>query len=80
MAGRLAKDRVGCQESKLAGLRVAFIGKLASMTHREASEWLLGQGRQAVENVGTAVDLVVVGEEGWPPCYPRCRSRTPRFD
>ena len=65
MAGRLAKDRVGHQESKLVGLRVAFIGKLASMTHREASEWLLGQGGHAVENVGTKVDLVVVGEEGW---------------
>ena len=50
----------------LAGLRIAFTGRLASMTQREAEALSQQHGAVATESVSARTDLLVVGEEGWP--------------
>lgn len=51
---------------KLAGKRVAFVGKLASMSRREAARLARLHGAVVVEKPDPSVHLVVVGEEGLP--------------
>ena len=51
---------------KLAGKRVAFVGKLASMSRREAARLARRHGAVVVEKPDPSVHLVVVGEEGLP--------------
>ncbi len=46
--------------------RVAFVGKLASMSKREASQLLRTHGAVVVDRAGADVDLIVLGEEGLP--------------
>ena len=50
----------------LAGIRIAFTGRLASMTQREAEALSEQHGAVATESVSARTDLLVVGEEGWP--------------
>jgi len=50
----------------LKGTRVAFVGKLASMSKREAARLVRKHGGVAVEKPDPSVDLIVVGEEGLP--------------
>ena len=50
----------------LQGKRVAFVGKLASMSKREAGRLVRRHGATVAENVDQSVDLVAVGEEGLP--------------
>jgi len=50
----------------LAGKRVAFVGKLASMSRRDAARLARRHGAVVVEKPDPSVHLVVVGEEGLP--------------
>ncbi|HUT92661.1 MAG TPA: MerR family transcriptional regulator [Thermoguttaceae bacterium] len=50
----------------LQGTRIAFVGKLASMSKREAARLVREQGAVVVERPDASVHLVVVGEEGLP--------------
>lgn len=46
--------------------RVAFTGRLASMTRREARSLVASSGGVAVETVSRRTSVVVVGMAGWP--------------
>jgi tetratricopeptide (TPR) repeat protein len=50
----------------LRGKRVAFTGKLASMTRAEAIQLVRAQRGEFVRSVTRHTSLVVVGSEGWP--------------
>jgi tetratricopeptide (TPR) repeat protein len=50
----------------LQGMRIAFVGKLASMSRREAGRLVREQGGVVVDRADPTVDLVVVGEDGFP--------------
>lgn len=50
----------------LQGKRVAFVGKLASMSKREAGRLVRAYGATVADNVDQSVDLVAVGEDGLP--------------
>ena len=50
----------------LAGLRVAFSGRFASMTQREAEALAEQHGGVSTGNVSARTDLLVVGEGEWP--------------
>ena len=50
----------------LHGKRVAFVGKLAAMSKRDAGRLVRGYGATVAENVDQSVDLVAVGEDGLP--------------
>ena len=50
----------------LNGKRLAFVGKLASMSKRDAARLVREQGAVVVERLDSSVDLVVIGEEGLP--------------
>jgi len=60
-------DRSNPESSEiLQGKRVAFVGKLASMSKRDAGRLVRGYGATVAENVDQSVDLVAVGEDGLP--------------
>jgi tetratricopeptide (TPR) repeat protein len=48
------------------GKRVAFTGRLASMTRLEAAELVCAHGGEFVPGVTRHTSLLVVGQEGWP--------------
>ena len=50
----------------LQGKRIAFVGKLASMSKRDAGRLVRGYGATVARNVDQSVDLVTVGEDGLP--------------
>jgi tetratricopeptide (TPR) repeat protein len=50
----------------LQGKRVAFVGKLASMSKREAGRLVRRHGATVADNVDESVDLMAVGEDGLP--------------
>jgi len=50
----------------LRGKRVAFVGKLASMSKREAARLVRERGAEVVDTPDPSVHLVVLGEEGLP--------------
>ena len=50
----------------LAGKRVVFVGKLASMARRDAAQLLRKQGAVVVDRPDPSIDLAVVGEEDLP--------------
>ncbi len=50
----------------LKGRRVAFVGKLGSMSRREAAQLVRRHGAVVVEKPDASVDLAVVGEEELP--------------
>jgi len=47
----------------LAGRRLAFAGRLASMPRREAAQYARRHGAVVVDRIEASVDLIVVGEE-----------------
>jgi tetratricopeptide (TPR) repeat protein len=51
----------------LQSKRVAFVGKLASMSKRAAGRLAREHGAVVIDKPGPSVDLIVVGEEGCPP-------------
>ncbi|MEX1098258.1 MAG: tetratricopeptide repeat protein [Planctomycetales bacterium] len=50
----------------LQGERVAFTGRLASMTHRQARQLAEEAGGSATDRPSRQTTMLVVGEEGWP--------------
>ena len=50
----------------LAGKRLALVGKLASMSKRDAAQLLRENGAVVVEKPNASVDLIVVGEDELP--------------
>ncbi len=50
----------------LDGRRVAFVGKLASMSKRDAGQLVRRYGATVADKLDQSVDLVVVGEDGLP--------------
>jgi tetratricopeptide (TPR) repeat protein len=50
----------------LAGKRVAFLGRLASMPRREAAQLVRAHGATVVEKPDAACDLAIVGENAFP--------------
>jgi tetratricopeptide (TPR) repeat protein len=50
----------------LQGTRIAFVGKLASMSKREAARLVREHGAVVVDRPDASVELVVLGEEGLP--------------
>jgi len=50
-------------ERCLAGRRVAIVGKLASMSRRDAEQLVRARGGQVVERPGDDADLIVVSDE-----------------
>lgn len=58
-----AEEKV-CQ--RLRGKRIAFVGKLASMSKREAAQLARRHGAVVVNKPAASVDLAVVGEEELP--------------
>lgn len=57
-----ASDETG----PLAGRRLAVVGKLASMSKRDAAQLLRRHGTAIAERPDATVDLIVVGEHGLP--------------
>ncbi len=51
----------------LSGVRVALVGRLASMSRREAAQLLRQHGALVAERPSPSVRLVVVGEGDFPP-------------
>jgi len=52
--------------NKLDGRRIAFTGRLATMTRAEAEAVVREQGGVPDQNVSRHTSLLVVGQEGWP--------------
>jgi tetratricopeptide (TPR) repeat protein len=50
----------------LRGKRVAFVGKLASMSKRDAGRLIRQHGATVADSVDESVDLAAVGEDGLP--------------
>jgi tetratricopeptide (TPR) repeat protein len=50
----------------LKGKRVAFTGRLASLTRREAADLTREYGAENSRHVTAETSLLVVGQEGWP--------------
>lgn len=53
-------------EVSLAARRVAFVGRLAGMSKREAQQLVRAHGAIAVDTADAETELVVIGEEGYP--------------
>jgi len=53
-------------DTPLAGKRVAFTGRLASMTRAAAFDVVRRQGGSASKTVSRCTNLLVIGREGWP--------------
>ena len=53
-------------ETSLAGQRIAFTGRLASMPRAAAFDIVVRQGGTVSRTVSRCTDLLVVGGEGWP--------------
>src|SRR5690606_18216831 len=50
----------------LEGQRVAFTGRLASMSRREAHDLVRSAGAEPLEDVTRRCTLLVIGMRGWP--------------
>lgn len=57
----------GTESDALQRQRVALVGRLASMSKRDASQLLRARGAVVVEPEDPTATLVVMGEEGLPP-------------
>ncbi|MGB0738709.1 MAG: tetratricopeptide repeat protein [Planctomycetaceae bacterium] len=53
-------------DAPLTGETVSFTGTLASMTHRDAMNYVEIHGGRASVTVNNSTTLLVIGEEGWP--------------
>jgi tetratricopeptide (TPR) repeat protein len=62
----MSTDSNDQEREALQGTRIAFVGKLASMSKREAARLVRRHGAVVVERPDPSVELVVVGEEGLP--------------
>lgn len=51
---------------QIAGRRVGFLGRLVSMSRREAQDLIRERGGIALDRVDTHLDLVVIGDHGLP--------------
>jgi len=60
------------------GKRIALVGRLASMSKRDAAQLLRRQGATVVDKPEATLDLVVVGEEGMP--WPTADAGDPWLD
>jgi tetratricopeptide (TPR) repeat protein len=58
--------QAGMDSLNLHGERVAFAGKLASMTLAEAATLVRKQGGEWVRSVTARTSMLVVGQDGWP--------------
>lgn len=56
----------GSPDGVLAGTRVALVGRLASMSKRDAASLLRRAGAHVVERPDPSTQLVVLGEQGYP--------------
>ncbi len=54
------------KEGLLGGQHVAFTGKLASMTRKEAAQLVRSHGGRFAAGVTRHTSLLVIGQEGWP--------------
>lgn len=54
---------VSQDDDSLAGRRVVFVGKLVSMSRREAERLVRDRGGRVMDRVGEDVDLIVVSDE-----------------
>src|SRR5262245_38421012 len=50
----------------LQGKRVAFTGRLASMTRAEAADLIRAHGGRFTATLNRFTSLLVVGQDGWP--------------
>jgi tetratricopeptide (TPR) repeat protein len=50
-------------ESSLSGRRIAFVGKLASMSRREAEQLVREHGGSVLDRAGADADLIVISDE-----------------
>lgn len=50
-------------EYSLAGRRIAFVGKLASMSRREAEQLVRDRGARVMDRAGADADLIIVSDE-----------------
>ncbi len=50
-------------EHSLAGRRIAFVGKLASMSRREAEQLVRERGARVLDRAGADADMIVVSDE-----------------
>ncbi|MGD9645820.1 MAG: tetratricopeptide repeat protein [Pirellulales bacterium] len=66
MSGELFQRRDAAELVGLFGQRVAFVGRLAGMSKRDAQKLLRDHGALVVETTDDGLDLVVLGEESWP--------------
>ncbi len=66
MSGEIFERHDNVGTVSLFGQRVAFVGRLAGMSKRDAQKLLRERGAVVVETADEAIDLVVLGEESWP--------------
>lgn len=64
--GKLSRDLPAASLSTLRCARVAFTGRLASLTHAEAREVVRRAGGEVVEAVSRRLSALVIGMLGWP--------------
>jgi len=66
MSESVSQHESGHESTALTGVRVAFVGKLASMARRDAARLAREHGATVVERPDASVHLAVIGEEGLP--------------
>jgi tetratricopeptide (TPR) repeat protein len=54
------------EKALLQGMRVAFTGRLASMTRAEAADLVRAHGGRFTATLNRFTSLLVVGQDGWP--------------
>ncbi len=59
--GQMAKDA-----DFLRGKQIAFTGKLASMTRKEAADLVRAHGGEFVTTINRQTSYLIIGQEGWP--------------
>ncbi len=67
MATTMSSAFSSTPDETLTGLRVAFVGKLAGMSKRDAQQLVRAHGGQWVDKIETGVDLIVLAEQIPPP-------------
>lgn len=62
----MAFQQASTEGGVLRGKQIAFSGKLASLTHSEAAEFVRALGGSCVSHPTRRTDILVLGQEGWP--------------
>ncbi len=62
----MSSEQESTEGGVLRGKQVAFSGKLASLTHPEAADFVRALGGTCVSVPSRRTDLLVLGQEGWP--------------